>query len=61
MIDINKRITTFLNDANSQSQSTIPPTPSLVTSATETRAQFLKRKRGSSTPYRGLRQKDKLV
>jgi hypothetical protein len=61
MIDINERIAAFLNDADSQSQSTTPPTPSPVTSATETGAQFLKRKRGSSTPYRGLRQKDKSV
>lgn len=61
LIDVNERIVAFLNDADTQSQLTVPSTPSLVTSATETRAQFLKRKRGSNTPYRGLGQKDKSV
>ncbi|KAF2829077.1 hypothetical protein CC86DRAFT_403732 [Ophiobolus disseminans] len=61
LIDINERIVAFLNDADTQSQSTVPLTPLPVTSATETGAQFLKRKRGSSTPYRGLGQKDKSV
>ncbi|KAI0616173.1 hypothetical protein TUN199_11839, partial [Pyrenophora tritici-repentis] len=58
LIDINETIAAFLNDADSQSQSTAPPTPSPVIPATETGAQFLKRKRGSSTPHRGLGQKD---
>ncbi|KAF7448758.1 Dimer-Tnp-hAT domain containing protein [Pyrenophora tritici-repentis] len=61
LIDINERIASFLNDADSQSQSSAPPTPSPVIPATETGAQFLKRKRGSSTPHRGLGQKDKSV
>ena len=61
LIDVNERIVAFLNDADTQYQSTVPSTPSPVTSATETGAQFLRRKRGSSAPYRGLGQKDKLV
>ena len=59
LIDINETIAAFLTDADSQSQSTAPPTPSPVTPATETRAQFLKRNRGSSTPHKDLRQKDR--
>jgi hypothetical protein len=61
LIDINGTIAAFLNDADSQSQSTAPPTPSPFTPATETGAQFFKRKRGSSTPCRGLGQKNKSV
>jgi hypothetical protein len=61
LIDINMTIATFLNNANSQSQSTAPPTPLPVIPATETGAQFLKRNRGSSTPHRGLGQKDKSI
>jgi hypothetical protein len=61
LIDINERIAAFLNDADSQSQLSAPPTPSPVIPATETGLQFLKRKRGSSTPHRGLGQKDKSV
>ncbi|KAF2628304.1 hypothetical protein BU25DRAFT_458144 [Macroventuria anomochaeta] len=61
LIDINETIATFLTNADSQSQSTAPLTPLPVTPATETGAQFLKRKRGSSTPHRGLGQKDKSV
>jgi hypothetical protein len=61
LIDINETIATFLNNADSQSQLSAPATPSPVIPATETGAQFLKRKRGSSTPYRGLGQKDKSV
>ena len=49
LIDINETIAAILTDANSQSQSTAPPTPSPVTPATETGAQFLKRKKGNST------------
>ena len=43
LIDINETIAAILTDANSQSQSTAPSTPSPVTPATETGAQFLKR------------------
>jgi hypothetical protein len=43
LIDINKTNATFLNDADSQSQSNAPPTTSPVTPAMETEAQFLHR------------------
>jgi hypothetical protein len=61
LIDINETIAAFLNNTNSQSQSTAPPMPLPVIPSTETGAQFLKRKRGSSTSHRGLGQKDKSV
>jgi hypothetical protein len=61
LTDINKTIAAFLNNADSQSQSSVPPTHLPVIPATETGLQFLKRKRGSSTPHRGLGQKDKSV
>jgi hypothetical protein len=66
--NVDETLTTFLNDNTNltvDSLSTIPPstpTPStLITPATVSRALFLKRKRQSSTPYRGTGQKDKIV
>ncbi|KAF2034789.1 hypothetical protein EK21DRAFT_85344 [Setomelanomma holmii] len=69
--DINKTLAAFFynDDSNSnsiltvKSQSTVPsmPTPRLITPATLTSTQFLKRKRQSSTPHRGAGQKNKTV
>jgi hypothetical protein len=62
--EISETLAAFLNDANTltiDNQSSAPPSPSLVTPATVAGAQFLKRKRDSNTPHRGLGQKDKTV
>jgi hypothetical protein len=62
--DISETLAAFLADTKTptiDSQSTAPPSPSSVTPATVTGAQFLKRKRDSNTPHRGLGQKDKTV
>jgi hypothetical protein len=66
--NVDETLTTFLNDNTNltvDSLSTVPPstpTPStLITPATVSGALFLKRKRQSSTPYRGTGQKDKTV
>jgi hypothetical protein len=68
---INETLAAFFYDADSnsnsiltvESQSTTPstPTPRPNTPTTLTGTQFLKRKRQSSTPHRGARQKDKIV
>jgi hypothetical protein len=62
--DISETLAAFLADTKTptiDSQSTALPSPSSVTPATVTGAQFLKRKRDSNTPHRGLGQKDKTV
>jgi hypothetical protein len=71
--DINETLAAFFYDVNSnsnsnsipivESQSTAPPIPAPrpITPATLTGTQFLKRKRQSSTPQRGVGQKDKTV
>jgi hypothetical protein len=49
--DISETLAAFLNDANTPTiddQSSVPPSPSPVTPATVTGAQFLKRKRDSN-------------
>jgi hypothetical protein len=66
--NINETLTTFLNDNTNLTVdrlSTVPlstPVPStLIIPTTISGALFLKRKRQSSTPYRGIGQKDKIV
>jgi hypothetical protein len=66
--NVNETLTIFLNDNTNlivDSLSTIPPsTPipsTLITPATVSGALFLKRKRQSSTPYKGTGQNDKIV
>jgi hypothetical protein len=66
--DIDETLTAFLNDSTSLTVDSLPtvspstPTPSTpITPAAVSRVLFLKRKRQSSTPYRGTGQKDKTV
>jgi hypothetical protein len=66
LYNTNETITAFLNGSYSptvESQLTTPPTPTpgLFIPTIATTPQFLKRKRQSSTPYRGVGQKDKAL